>query len=159
MVAQIVVGVDGSAHSRRALDLAVEQVRLRDDAMLVAVLAYAAPVPYDGMDAIAIPPLMVDVEREAWIELERAVQRVPDDIRLEMVVVEGSAARALVEMSNDAEMVVVGTRGLGSLRSVLIGSTSRHLVSHAHCPVLVVPAPIHAPNHLRDLPRRATVTS
>lgn len=158
MVVQIVVGVDGSTHSRRALEMAVEEVRLRDDALLVAVLAYAAPVPYDGMDAIAIPPLMVDVEREAWIELERAVQQVPDDVPIELVVVEGSAARALVEMSTDAEMLVVGTRGLGSIRSVLIGSTSRHLVSHAHCPVLVVPAPIHAPTHV-DEGKRSTVTS
>ena len=158
MVAQIVVGVDGSSHSRRALDFAVEEARLRDDALLVAVLAYAAPVPYDGMDAIAIPPLMVDVEREAWVELERAVQCVPEDVPMELVVVEGSAARALAEMSNDAEMIVVGTRGLGSIRSALLGSTSRHLVSHAHCPVLVVPAPIHAPAHVEEQ-ERATVTS
>ena len=64
----------------------------------------------------------------------------------------------LVDMSIDAAMVVVGSRGLGSFRSVLLGSTSRQVVSHAHCPVLVVPAPIHAPLHA-EADQHLTVTS
>ena len=145
MTARIVVGVDGSSHARRALDAAVEEVRRREDAVLVAVLAYAAPVPYGGMDALVVPPLMVDVEREAWVELERAVLCVPDDVPLELVVAEGTAARVLQEMSTDAALLVVGTRGRGGVKSLLLGSTSRQVVSHAHCPVLVVPAPLPAP--------------
>jgi nucleotide-binding universal stress UspA family protein len=145
VVARIVVGVDGSSHARRALDVAVEEARRREDAVLVAVLAYAAPMPYGGMDAVVIPPLMVDVEREAWAELERAVLCVPDDVRLELVAAEGSAGRVLTEMSTDADLIVVGTRGRGGFRSLLLGSTSHQVVSHAHCPVLVVPAPVPAP--------------
>ena len=53
----------------------------------------------------------------------------------------GAPAAALVDATSDIDLLVTGSRGYGSVRGVLLGSVSRHLVDHAHCPVVVVPRP------------------
>ena len=87
----------------------------------------------------------VDIEsyRRAAEELLRStVAAVAGDAadRIELVIAETPAGQAIIEHATDAEMIVVGRRGLGHVRSLVLGSVSSHVVQHATCPVLVVPA-------------------
>jgi nucleotide-binding universal stress UspA family protein len=80
-------------------------------------------------------------QRRAELMLREAVDRMRSDhpaVTVEMAVVEGPPARVLVDMSEDADLLVVGTRGMGGFRGLLLGSVSIQCVHHAHCPVTVV---------------------
>jgi nucleotide-binding universal stress UspA family protein len=145
----IVVGVDGSDTSHEALRWAAEEARLRSSP-LVAVYAwsYIPPQPIGDPGMLAIPagdlPGQLDAEREAAeAALEAAVSEAlgaAPDIAVERKLVEGDAADALVGESGSAELVVVGSHGRSGLRAALLGSVSRHVATHAACPVVVVKA-------------------
>lgn len=140
MGTRIVVGLDGSDHARRALAFAIEEARRRGDAVIEAVHAYTIPMAATGMELGVLPPLpRTELDEAARAELDTCLGHLPSDVHVERVVVAGSAARALVEASDGAALVVVGSRGRGGFRSLLLGSTSHQVVSHAHCPVVVVP--------------------
>lgn len=137
---RIVVGVDGSDHARRALRWALEEARLRQ-ATIVAVHAWH--LPYDGSHpytALAFDPDRF--EHQARSTLERAVHA--EDTHglaapVETVVVHGTAAAALLEAANGADLLVVGARGLGGFTGLLLGSVSNQVSHHASCPVVIVP--------------------
>jgi nucleotide-binding universal stress UspA family protein len=138
----VVVGVDGSLTSRHALRVAAEEARYRG-AELVVVMAWeypaAALIPVGG----ALPP--ADAMEQATRDgLERLLQEeLPDSGGLTVIPVvgEGSGATSLLFEARDrrADLVVVGRRSKGALADVFLGSTSRQLIHHAPCPVLVVP--------------------
>lgn len=139
MTARIVVGVDGSAHARRALAHAIEEARRRD-ATVDAVYAYAPPVYWSAPEfGVLIPRPESEVVEDATELLRKELADVPDDVTVEPVVVEGPAAHALLETAKGADLVVVGSRGRGGFMGLLLGSTSHQVVTHATCPVLVVP--------------------
>ena len=134
----IIIGVDGSEGAKRALAWAVSEARLRRaDVHVVYVWTY----PYYGA-APLVPPL-VDLEglaAEAKAVLDDAVAAVPaDDVTIHAHLFEGPAARCLLEAGQDAELIVVGSRGRGGFAGLLLGSVSQQVASHAHCPVVVVP--------------------
>ena len=82
--------------------------------------------------------------RDAAEELLRTtVEAVAGDAAdsVDRVVVESPAGPAIIDNAHDAELIVVGRRGLGAVRSLVLGSVSSYVVQHATCPVLVVPAP------------------
>lgn len=139
MTARIVVGVDGSAHSRRALAHAVAEARLRG-ATVDAVYAYAPPVYWSAPEfGVLIPRPESEVVEDATQLLDRELAQVPHDVVVAPVVVEGPAARALLETAHGADLLVVGSRGRGGFLGLLLGSTSHQVVTHATCPVVVVP--------------------
>ncbi|MFT5223959.1 MAG: nucleotide-binding universal stress UspA family protein, partial [Glaciecola sp.] len=139
MGGRIVVGVDGSPSSRGALDFAVKEAQRRD-ADLEAVMAYRWTVYYPGMEYSSVPPPSKEqVEAETMELLLKAVTHVPKQIRLDPIVVDGGSAHVLIEAAKGAELLVVGSRGRGGFRGLLLGSTSHQVVSHATCPVVVVP--------------------
>jgi nucleotide-binding universal stress UspA family protein len=133
---RVVVGVDGSDPSREALHWAAAEAAARD-ADLDVVQAWGLPVsvasPYDG-----IP----DIEQfEAGErELLRETMRDPalKGLRATGHLVAGGASRALLERAGGAALVVVGSRGRGRLLGAILGSTSRQVVHHATCPVVVL---------------------
>ncbi len=149
MPGTIVVGVDGSDPSVAALRWAAEEAALRE-AKLLAVHAWSyvppAPIAEPGMIPLPASDLVgqLDAERgAAQAELEATI----DDafpsgrpVEIEERLVEESAGEALVAAGADAELLVVGSSGRGALASALLGSVSRHVVSHARCPVVVVKA-------------------
>jgi nucleotide-binding universal stress UspA family protein len=141
----IVVGVDGSAASSAALDFAAAEAALRG-ARLRAVCVWEIPVTAfgDGMVPTVAPDMFDAYRAHAEEVVDEALARVHaahPAVACEKAVVEGLPAGVLVEEAEDAAMVVVGSRGRGGFKSLLLGSVSQQVVHHARCPVVVVPVP------------------
>lgn len=143
-MARIVVGVDGSENSIIALRWAVEEARLHD-AELTVVIAWQ--YPYTGDIGMAhIPPINAPALEESArkaIEdhLAEVVPSAADRERIERVFVYDTPSHALIEESKGADLLVVGTRGRGGFRGLLLGSVSQQCLNHATCPVAVIPCP------------------
>ena len=142
----VVVGVEGSAESRRALEWAVTEARLRQG-HVTAVTAWESPAVTAGMEGVIWDP--TSFEMAARNEQARALDRVrADDIAITGLVISGAPARVLLDASKDADLLVVGSRGLGGFSGLLLGSVSAQLVHHATIPVLVVRPRQAAPQRL-----------
>lgn len=132
----IVVGVDGSARGRAALQWALTEARLRGCDVL-AVHAYHA-----AMASIDVPRGYVDLREPAVAVLDYAVDKAlaedGHDVPVRRRVVEGDAGVELVRIAEPDDLVVVGTRGHGVVSGALLGSTSQYVACHAKCPVVVV---------------------
>lgn len=145
---KIVVGVDGSEGAAKALRWALGEARLRS-ASLRIVHAWSVPLVLSipSADAFGIPEpaesmqqVRAALHKEADNVLEAALHRIEaDDIEVEAEVVEGKAARVLIEAATDADLLVVGSRGLGGFTGLLLGSVSQQCAHHARCPVVIVP--------------------
>ncbi|QLQ40071.1 universal stress protein [Micromonospora robiginosa] len=132
----VVVGSDGSDSARRALGFAVERAAQRDVPLRVLRVWSPpgdrwSPPEFDPEDIAASERTAVEAELAPWRETF-------PDVPVEISAVPGSAASLLVEASRPAQLVVVGSRGRGGLRGMLLGSVSQQLIQHAHCPVAVV---------------------
>ena len=145
-IGRIVVGVDGSEHARRTLQWAVEEARLRKWEV-IAVHAHSIPTAFVAPDPIlgASPPvpdpgLIEQLEGAADRMLAEEIDQVDsDDVTIESRVVTGSAADALLQAAREGDLLVVGSRGLGGFKGLLLGSVSQQVVHHAPCPVVIVP--------------------
>jgi nucleotide-binding universal stress UspA family protein len=141
-VRRIVVGVDGSENSRRALEWAARQVR-RDEGELVIVHAWTLPASAHG--TLVVPNHHALETRQAYqdaarAKVESALAQVDlDGVRQEIRVVEGLPGEALVEASRDASMIVVGHRARRRLAAFVLGSTAQFVSRRSAVPVLVVP--------------------
>lgn len=135
-VSRVVVGVDGSSQSKRALRWAAA-VAASFDAEIDAVAAWQFPATSGwGPAVVAWDPKqdMEDCLTEAVDDVFGANR--PDKLRL--TVHEGHAAQVLIRASKGATMVVVGSRGHGGFAGLLLGSVSASVAEHARCPVLVI---------------------
>ncbi|WP_018788201.1 universal stress protein [Micromonospora sp. CNB394] len=132
----VVVGSDGSESALRALGFAVERAAQRD--VPLRVLRAWEP-PGDRWVPPDFDPEQVAASERAAAEAELAPWRESfPDVPAEIEAVPGSASPLLVEASRSAQLVVVGSRGRGGLRGMLLGSVSQQLIQHSHCPVAVV---------------------
>jgi nucleotide-binding universal stress UspA family protein len=139
----VVAGYDGSPGSEAALRVAANEARLRH-ARLLVVSAWRAPTRYYGTSAAPSANLKLagDLRTELGRRLREAVERLHEEaaeLDIEGRVVEGAAATMLTKEAADADLLVVGSRGLGGFRDLLLGSTSHQCALHASCPVLIVP--------------------
>jgi nucleotide-binding universal stress UspA family protein len=139
----IVVGVDGSSGSQLALDFALAEGALRGaEVRAVSTWDYPATynagfvVPFEGLEDGAAAIL---ADAVALATKNRSATTPP----VTSVVREGHASEALVDEAKDATMLVVGSRGHGGFVGMLIGSISQGCVTHAPCPVVVVPGSVH----------------
>jgi nucleotide-binding universal stress UspA family protein len=134
----VVVGVDGSESSMAAHRVAVEDAKTRS-AKLRIVVAWHIPLAVytDGLP----PPTEItsDMQEAAKDIAQQAEAAVPAGIDFETKLCEGQPANVLIEESEGAEVLVVGSRGLGGLARFVLGSVSQHVSDHATCPVVVVP--------------------
>lgn len=138
----IVVGVDGSRGAAVALEFAIEEAALRK-AKLRVVSAWEIPASVLG-SVVAGTEFYEEFKENAVQVAEEAaaiIEEKQPSLEHEELVVEGQAGKALLENAKDAELMVVGRRGLGSFTEMLLGSISRQVVAHAKCPVVVVPPP------------------
>jgi nucleotide-binding universal stress UspA family protein len=138
MSGRIVVGIDGSESAGDALRWAVNQAKLTG-ATVEALYVWDPGV----LVALGVPPLL------DWEPLREAAQARPGEIveqtvgrdsgvRILTKTVMGNPAEVLVEHSTKADLLVVGSRGLGGLKGMLLGSVGHHTAAHSHCPVVVV---------------------
>jgi len=144
---KIVVGMDGSEPSMDALEWAAHEAELTD-ASLDVVTAWTfpeEPTPFG-----IVPPVLPDADplAEARRQLDELIADTRDrhpqlDVRAD--VVRGRASSVLLEASQDADLLVVGSRGRGAFVGMLLGSVSEHCVRHAACPVVVV-RPVSKPS-------------
>jgi nucleotide-binding universal stress UspA family protein len=135
----IVVGVDGSEESKAALRFALEEARLRE-ASLRAVHAWSL-YPAIEPATLLVADDWDELEQNADAFVERFVSELIGDepgVDVRAVAVHGTAGRALVEASEGAELLVVGSRGLGGFSGLLLGSVSQQCAHHATCPVVIV---------------------
>jgi nucleotide-binding universal stress UspA family protein len=138
---EVVVGVDASDRSHRALEYAF-QYAARHGSRIHAVHAVhdrPAPMPMPPISARDwVAPEQHSAARELLADAVVPWALKYPAIQLETTVLDGSAAWALVQVSRSAALVVVGSRGHGGFTGLLLGSVSQALLRHAHCPVAVV---------------------
>jgi nucleotide-binding universal stress UspA family protein len=134
-MARIVVGVDGSVGGDRALEWAVAEAELRD-AEVELVLGFVLQ--------LRRAPLATSSRDIAEATMDKIIERNADALggiswKAEVVPLLGRPyADAVLEESDDADLVVVGSRGLGGFTELLLGSTSHRVAAHATCPVAVI---------------------
>jgi nucleotide-binding universal stress UspA family protein len=141
----IIVGVDGSDHSRRALEWAVREAALRQAPLTVLTVHQAiasfwtgSPAAYPGdEDIVKQAREMAQAETDKVLENTSAAARPPS---VTVRGLTGLPADALLRAAADADLLVVGSRGAGGFKRLLLGSVSVHLTHHARCPVVVIPA-------------------
>jgi nucleotide-binding universal stress UspA family protein len=139
----VVVGVDGSATSQRALAWALDAANLRGASLTVinawepGLTAAVAAVGEPTEAAVDGDPSAGAMVAAMLAAAGRDDVRVPIETRL----VADPPARAILEASAGASLVVLGSRGRGGFRGLLLGSVSQHVVNHALCPVVIIPRP------------------
>lgn len=134
---RIVVGVDGSDSSTRALRWALNQAKATG-AVVEAVHAWEVTSSF-GMPPAVLPgdDPAATAEQVLATAVDRAAGGKPP-VPVERQVVRGNPVAVLLERAKDAELLVVGSHGHGGFLGALIGSVSQHCVQHAACPVVVV---------------------
>jgi nucleotide-binding universal stress UspA family protein len=141
----IVVGLDGSLESSRALLHAIDHAA-GTGSPVRALHAWSTPTWMGGVPGFAYNVLASP--EESWRFAKELTRRQVEDVRdqrpdstVELVeeLVEGSARQVLTQASRAAELVVVGSHGAGRVQGLLLGSVAQYLLSHAACPVMLVP--------------------
>ena len=130
---------DGGAPSDTALAAAEDIARSTASALRVVRVhapEYAAYPPALGADYAAD---VRTVREHARTALEDRVASLDTTVRAEAVLIEGDPADALVEISATADLLVMGSRGYGPLRAVLLGGVSGKVIRSAACPVIIIP--------------------
>jgi nucleotide-binding universal stress UspA family protein len=147
----IVVGVDGSEGAAYALDYAIKEAAVHGFRLRV-VSAWEIP-PTVLASVVASKEFYEEFRNNAVAVAEEAAARVTElepSVEHEELVVEGQAAKALLANAEDADLMVVGRRGHGSFREMLLGSISRQVVVHAKCPLVIVPPPGEDKEEIKD---------
>lgn len=139
MFERILVAVDGSEHALRAIHKAAELARVTKPKELRVVVVYD-PIPlYLGEPNMQIAITARKGEAEEILENAlKEIGEVPCEVH--SGILEGTPAEAIIEVANTrkSDLIVMGSRGLGRLAGLVLGSTSQKVVSHAPCPVLIV---------------------
>ena len=141
----ILVGVDGSDHSRRALGWAIREAAQHDVPLTVVAVRPAAvrPATHIYWPMPVLPEDSGDLEH-ARTAVREFVDKVANEIgetvpEVTVNVVTGDPAEELINASRDADMLVVGSRGSGGFAKLLLGSVSSKVTHHAACAVVVIP--------------------
>jgi nucleotide-binding universal stress UspA family protein len=139
---KILLGVDGSDSSQRAVAWCAENAAALD-ATVIAVHALDVPVNAFMPDAYA-PPVYADVDREGIREVlrEQWCNQLRDaHVSFEAEVIDGYPADVIINVARreQVDVVVIGRRGLGGFKKMLLGSTSHHLAQHLDRTLIIVP--------------------
>jgi nucleotide-binding universal stress UspA family protein len=139
----IVVGIDGSPNSQRALDWAMKEAAVQHAPLTVIALHEVMKSSWTG-SPVTFPadmPLLEKLRQSADELTQKAASGLGSDrpASVNVRVLNGFAAKELIDASQDADLVVVGTRGGGGFARLMMGSVSSQVVHHAACPVVVVP--------------------
>ena len=140
MFERVLLAVDGSDHALHAARTAADLARAMNSNEFRIVVAYDFIPPYLGEPNLQYAiDARIDDAKAIMKKAIEAVGQIPCEINTEMI--EGSAAEAVLDVAvtRNSDVIVMGSRGLGTLAGLLLGSTSQKVVAHAPCPVLIVP--------------------
>lgn len=134
---RILVPVDGSESSDRAIEQAVA---LAEVCGAELNFLYVANINQLAINACLSDAILEAVTKAGNVILDRAMNKIPKGVKAEGFSETGSPAVVILDFANekDADLIIVGSRGLGLVKGVLLGSVSQHLVEQAKCPVMVV---------------------
>lgn len=137
MFKQIIVPVDGSEHSQRALTYATA---IADKFGATLWLVHAFPQTNDLLGYNEYEKLIARRESAGQKILDQARKQVGDGLDVREELLEEPAAEAIIRVAHtrEADLIIMGTRGLGSLQGLLMGSVSHKLLNHAPCPVMLI---------------------
>jgi nucleotide-binding universal stress UspA family protein len=138
----IIVGVDGSGHSQRALEWAMKEAVIRHTRLTVLTVHEAIRGWYTNMVVYSDDQARVaEAEQAAEAEAKEVLARLdgPHPESVTVRAVQGFPVEELVNAGRDADMIVLGSRGAGGFARLLMGSVASQVVQHAQCPVLIVP--------------------
>lgn len=145
----IVVGVDGSPASDRALDWALQEGRQRG--WTVEVLTALGHAEDGSLVESKVTPEIRDAAETAQVEqIARVAEPYREDVTVAYEVVDGSPVERLVDAARHAVLLVVGSHGHGRVHEILVGSVAAGCIRNSTCPVVVLPAP-----HLEPLESQA----
>ena len=138
----IIVGVDGSDSSQAALQWAYDEAAHHGASLTVVSTWHPPALPMTPPYGAIPPEGYGDQPRQEALDLldrftSALVPRTPA-VDMRTSVEEGNPAAVLIERSKEADLLVVGSRGHGGFKGMLLGSVSQHLVAHSNCPVVVV---------------------
>jgi nucleotide-binding universal stress UspA family protein len=138
----IIVGVDGSGHSQRALEWAMKEAAIRQVPLTVLTVHEAIRGYFSGMAVYPDDPARTEEARKAaQAETDEVLAKLdgphPDSVTVRAV--HGFPVEELINAGKDADMIVLGSRGAGGFTRLMMGSTADQVARHAHCPVLIVP--------------------
>ncbi|MFD6951351.1 universal stress protein UspA [Nocardiopsis sp. TSRI0078] len=148
---RIVVGVDGSVDSRRALDFAMHRAATHEGSSVVVVHSWNVPLPFDTESLAASgwtpPDDLLERHSEELVSgvLAEVVDDATEDVDVSAVRTRHGPVQALVEAGAEADLIVIGSRGMGGLRGLVLGSVSQGVLHDATVPVAVLPR--HAEAH------------
>lgn len=149
MAGKVLVGVDGSDPGRAALRFAAVEAKARGAGLVAAhVWAFSPPVAVGTTDVMAMPtgnlPAELEADREiAKRVLEDAIEEAlgpSPDVQVDRLLIEDAPGEGLVKAAEDADLLVVGSRGRGSFASAVLGSVSHYVLQHSPVPVVIVRA-------------------
>ena len=143
MFRNILVSVDGSPDSERALDEAIDLARAANARLtILTAIVHPPSWAYNGVNAGVAQNLAVDLEKEAKQILREAEERVPEDVPVTTVLSPDPIRKALMKRVQEGghDLVIMGSRGRGAMASTVLGSVSHHMLHHSPAPVLVVHA-------------------
>ena len=142
MFRRLLVAFDGSPHAEQALTEAIDMAQTNRGTLTVISVAPEPSVwAMSGYDVpIDVDRVSKEFEREYQSMLDRAVSRIPGDIPVTKSLKQGAPGREIAGEANggDYDLVVMGSRGRGELRSLLLGSVSHRVLQASNVPVLVV---------------------
>lgn len=140
---RIVVGIDGSEGSLVALRAAADEARLRGVPLEVVCAWHpgvTGSLPGFGVGT-PVPEVLDELSTALTATLDAEGLGAGGDLAVTATVATGHAAETLIDASDDAALVVVGSRGHGGFAGMVLGSVSQHVSAHARCPVMIVPTP------------------
>ena len=146
----IIVGVDGSGHSQRALEWAMHEAAIRQVPLTVLTVNEAIRGYYGGMSVYPDDPARTeDSSKLAQAETDEVMARLdePRPASVTVKAVHGFIVDEIINAGKDADMIVVGSRGAGGFTRLMMGSVAAQVAQHAHCPVLIVPPEDRSEHH------------
>ena len=141
MFRNILVAVDGSPDADLALTHAIDLAEAQHALLTLFTAVSSLPaVAYIGGGAATAAALDADADADAEAILGAAIERVPDQVSARTVLSKEPVRHALIEQiaAGDHDLIVMGSRGRGGVRSALLGSVSHHVLHHSPVPVLIV---------------------
>lgn len=138
----IIVGIDGSGHSQRALEWGMREAAIRNTPLVVLTVHEAVAGYFGGVSMYPDDPARTEQARVAAQAESDKVLASLDGPRPESVTVKavhGFPVEELISAGKDADMIVLGSRGAGGFTRLMMGSTAGQVTQHAHCPVVIIP--------------------